>query len=173
MADGGEHRPTFRETLNALTPPGTDQSALFRALKAAQATPAPGAVPDVSFRPESRMRHCVNCGTAHDYVAQCPPLRRGEGCRICSAPLIYDFGAGTLRCASCTGDQPQHHSGAVHAPPEDPFTAGQVAGVGLTEMLADMTAAGMPLASAERILGAMLAAYGLMAADAEGPHAQH
>src|ERR1700735_804120 len=68
-----ERRPSFKDVLNALTPPGTSGSALFEALKAAQVTPAPGTVPDVTLTPEGRQRHCINCGTNHDYMAVCPP----------------------------------------------------------------------------------------------------
>ena len=54
---------------------------------------------------------------------------------------------------------------AVGSAPADPFTKGSEAAAGLAEMYEDCLAAGIPLASVERILGAMLATYGLMTRD--------
>ena len=53
----------------------------------------------------------------------------------------------------------------VGSEPPDPFTKGSEAAAGLAEMYEDMLASGIPLASVERILGAMLAVYGLMTKD--------
>lgn len=53
------------------------------------------------------------------------------------------------------------------AGPADPFGADHAAAVALTEMLGDLQAAGMPLASAERIIGTMLAVQGLMKMEAD------
>ena len=49
--------------------------------------------------------------------------------------------------------------------PADPFTKGSMASAALAEMYEDCLAAGIPLASVERILGAMLATYGAMTKD--------
>jgi hypothetical protein len=50
---------------------------------------------------------------------------------------------------------------AVGSAPADPFTKGSEAAAGLAEMYEDLLASGIPLASVERILGAMLATYGM------------
>ncbi len=54
---------------------------------------------------------------------------------------------------------------AVGSEPADPFTKGSEASAALAEMFGDMVDAGVPVASVERILGAMLATYGLMTGD--------
>jgi hypothetical protein len=54
---------------------------------------------------------------------------------------------------------------AVGSAPADPFTKGSEAAAGLAEMYEDLLASGIPLASVERILGAMLATYGAMTKD--------
>ncbi len=53
---------------------------------------------------------------------------------------------------------------AGSAPP-DPFTKGSMASAALAEMYEDLLGSGIPLASVERILGTMLAVYGLMTGD--------
>ena len=54
---------------------------------------------------------------------------------------------------------------AVGSAPPDPFTKGSMASAALAEMYEDLLGSGIPLASVERILGAMLAVYGLMTGD--------
>ena len=54
---------------------------------------------------------------------------------------------------------------AVGSAPADPFTKGSEAAGAFAEMYEDLLGAGVPLASVERILGAMLATYGLMTRD--------
>ena len=54
---------------------------------------------------------------------------------------------------------------AVGSEPPDPFTRGSEASAALAEMFGDMVDAGIPVASVERILGAMLATYGAMTKD--------
>ena len=54
---------------------------------------------------------------------------------------------------------------AYPGPPPDPFTKGSEAAGAFAEMYEDLLGAGVPLASVERILGAMLAVYGLMTKD--------
>ena len=48
--------------------------------------------------------------------------------------------------------------------PADPSPGDLMAGIGIAQMLESMTSGGVPLASAERIIGAMLAVHGIMAA---------
>lgn len=112
-----DRKPTFDQIKDALMPPGTDNDALWAALKNAQRTGGhvPGQpAPDISF------------GTRPGWTPF-PP--------------------------------------AVGSEPPDPFTKGSVAAAGLAEMYEDLVASGIPLASVERILGAMLATYGAMTKD--------
>ena len=53
----------------------------------------------------------------------------------------------------------------VGSAPADPFTKGSEASAALAEMYEDLLGAGIPLASVERILGTMLAVYGMMTGD--------
>lgn len=136
MADDG---PSFDEIKDAMMPPGTDNNALWAALKNAQRTGGhvPGQpAPDISGTPSPqlldmlRTRPCMACNTYH---------RNGTPC---ADPLAQPFPA-----------------------PPDPFTKGSEAAAGLAEMYEDLLASGIPLASVERILGAMLATYGAMTKD--------
>lgn len=137
MADDG--KPTFDQLRDALMPPGTDKDALWAALKNAHRTG--GHVPG---RPA-------------------PDISFGP------SPGLAD----ALRTRPCMACANYHPSGtpcparAQTAIPADPFTKGSVAAAGLAEMYEDMVASGIPVGSVERILGAMLATYGMMTGDDE------
>lgn len=60
------------------------------------------------------------------------------------------------------------NGGAPHttpAMPADPSPVDLMAGLAINDMIEAMVAGGRPLDSAERIVGAMLAAHGIMAAE--------
>lgn len=140
-------KPSFDQIRDALIPPGTDKEALWAALRNAQQTGGhvPGRpAPDISVAPT--VAEAMKRGT---YIARCT---------ICGRDHDY-----RLRCA----DLSIPWSGRATPPPADPFTKGSVAAAGLAEMFEDLVASGIPVGSVERILGAMLATYGLMTGDDE------
>ena len=61
--------------------------------------------------------------------------------------------------AECCPDQPEP------AMPPDPSPPDLMAGFAINDMIEAMVAGGRPLESAERIVGAMLAAHGIMSAE--------
>ena len=128
-------KPTFDELKDALMPPGADSDALWAALKGAHR--AGGYVP-------GRPAPDISFG-AGEYAPESsgllPPRSVGTG---------YPFRIGP--------SEPP-------LTPPDPFTKGSEAAGAFAEMYEDLLGAGVPLASVERILGAMLAVYGLMTKD--------
>ena len=71
-------------------------------------------------------------------------------------------------CNSCQRPEPaRHHCPAQIRPeppmPADPSPVDLMAGIAINDMIEAMVAGGRPLESAERIVGAMLAAHGIMA----------
>ena len=164
-----DSKPTFDELRDAMMPPGTDKDALWAALKGAHRTgghvpgrPAPdisGAVSPqlLDMLQASRMaevRPCPVCATHHASGTPCPP-RIGP-----AAPGTHAYYA----CTICGNVHDKHLPCADLSIP-DPFTKGSEAAAGLAEMYEDLLASGIPLASVERILGAMLATYGAMTKD--------
>lgn len=144
MSEDG--KPSFGELRDALMPPGTDKNALWSALKNAQVTGGhmPGrTAPDISMGP---VVTDLSGKGVHPVVAKA----------LAGGASSLEEVAGALAAS-----QQERISG----PPADPLSPGTVAGIGLAEMYNDMLAGGIPLASVERILGAMLAAYGIMDKD--------
>lgn len=130
-----DSKPTFSEIRDAMMPPGTDKDALWSALKGAHRTG--GHVPG---RPA-------------------PDISFGGPLSDLPATVRQLISTGHI-----TKDQlPQ--LAAELGDPVDPFTKGSEAAAGLAEMYEDLLASGIPLASVERILGAMLATYGAMTKD--------
>lgn len=153
MADGPERDPTFDEVRDALLPdvPGLNKGASWGQFMAALTRGQPAAAPDISLPVVTGL----SGGGVHPAVMKA--LAAG-------ATDLGDVAGGLAShlpaCPRCHGRHLPND--ACTGEPPDPFTAGAVAGVGLAEMYADMLAAGIPLASVERILGAMLAAYAMM-----------
>lgn len=136
MAD--DAKPSFDQIRDALMPPGTDKDALWAALKGAHRTGGhvPGRpAPDISFGPSPGLLDALK--GAGTYITRCTICGRDHDYRVTCADLSTP----------------------------DPFTKGSVAAAGLAEMYEDLVASGIPVGSVERILGAMLAAYGLMTGD--------
>jgi hypothetical protein len=133
-----DRKPTFEQIKDAMMPPGTDKDALWAALKGAHRTGGhvPGQpAPDISFQLGD------------------PPGTTGRG--------GAGGNGGWTPFPPATGPG----GGTGISPPPDPFTKGSEAAAGLAEMFEDLLASGIPLASVERILGAMLATYGAMTKD--------
>jgi hypothetical protein len=71
-------------------------------------------------------------------------------------------GTGALADAVWRQEAPLGSLPGDPASPADPFSPGAVADTGTAEMFWGLQRAGIPLASVERILGAMFAAYAMM-----------
>ena len=157
---------TFDEVAAALTPrlaPGVSRGDLFAALKAAQVTGGRGRpAPDISIGGALKSAfadaiaaqgpRCPGCGAPDGipHHERCSARREGDAYIPLPAdePVLVPLAA----------------SGAPM--PEDPFPGDVLAGTGIAEMLKAMTSAGVSLGSAERIIGAMLAAHGIMSKEA-------
>lgn len=150
-------KPTFDEIKDAMMPPGTDKDALWAALKGAHRTGGhvPGRpAPDISGTPSPGLLDALRGAGAHAYYT-CPICGNAHDKRLtCADPSIRSGTPGW------TPFPP-----AVGSAPADPFSKGDEASAALAEMYEDMLGSGIPLASVERILGTMLAVYGLMTAD--------
>jgi hypothetical protein len=68
----------------------------------------------------------------------------------------------------CPGQRELAAKPAEPGLPADPSPGDLMAGIGIAQMLESMTSGGVPLASAERIIGAMLAVHGMMADGQDG-----
>jgi len=151
---------TFDEVADALTPrlaPGVSRADLFAALKGAQVTGGhqPGRTPDISIG------GALKSAFADAIAAQGP---RCPGCGATDGIPHHQY-CGYRREGDAyiplPADEPVLVPLAAARMPEDPFP-----GAGIAEMLKAMTSAGVSPGSAERIIGAMLAAHGIMSKEA-------
>jgi len=179
--------PSVRDAFAALTPPGTDPDALMASLKAAQASSVPLSRLAKASQAAAGMRWCRSCQRPEPAGSACPVpfASTGHECAMCGSRMLRWVGGphGPLTvCASCGSNEffpvapadsaapPGDPAGQPDLPlPADPFAGGgALAAIAAKDMLEDMLAAGIPAASAENILGCMLAA---MVRDAPAPEA--
>ena len=136
---------SLQDVLKAFTPAGTDPDELMESLKASR-------MPSVPLSQIRDMRWCRTCQRPEPADMLCPAAcaeHPDTKCAVCSRP----FGEGEHHCMGIVG------GAALSEPslPADPFTPGRQAGIAAMDMYDDLLAAGMPLASVERVLGAMFA----------------
>jgi hypothetical protein len=148
-----QDKPSFDEVRDAMMPPGTDKTALLKALREAQLTGGhvPGRVaPDTSAEPSPGALAMLGKLFGSQHVPHGTLAGEGDAERYSppgNAPEPSSPPPGRAS-ASC-----------LPGLPADPFTPGRMAGAALAEMFDDLVASRIPLASVESILGNMLAAY--------------
>lgn len=176
--------PSLRDAFAAFTPPGTDPDELMAALKGAQMPSVPLSQIGKANASAEGMRWCwaherpepagFTCTEAADegpaFSVPAPAeIPKCDGCGglwpLCSCPQRRWHPAESGFSVPAPAEIPNSPMSSL---PPDPSPGDLMAGFGIADMLASMTAGGVPLGSAERIIGAMLAAHGLFAAEADG-----
>lgn len=168
MADQQEPHSAMDAWAEGLALPGVSWSEFRDAFKAANPARPGGGGSTASG--SSLCPVCEHFGV----IAAHPP--HGEACRMVQAVAAKNGGVklpappppadvSMTRAEYKAADPREAVSAAL---PPDPFSRDFEAGVALNDMLNTMTEAGMPLASAERVLGTMLAVHGIMQKEADG-----
>lgn len=155
------------ELFKAFTPAGTDPDALMAALKNSQMPSVPLSDLGKAAQASKVMRWCHRCDRPEPDNMLCPAACQefaGTPCAWCGR----DVAEGEHYCMV----SPSQAKAATDSPgeppmPADPSPVDLMAGMAINDMIEAMVAGGRPLESAERIVGAMLAAHGIMAKDGD------